>query len=336
MVTFVGTPGRIRNLRKGRVSLSVFLALALLAAVVWIPLPARLHAPVFLEVKDAKSVVVMVDGKLLRCQPEGARVQSGDVIAQLVSHDLQLNLVARRGELSRQRARLVGLESRRSDDVLIASRIPTVQETIAGLELEVQRLESELDQLTVRAPIDGIIIAPLRTDGPIPNDVPFWFGTPLDIENTGCFLRRETFLCQIGQADHVQGTVYLSQAQVELVRPGQAVTIKSKTLPSASFRGTIVEVGTTGHSEIPLEIARSDLVPHRTNKAGRPESTEPIYVARVEMMHASSAENEAVPMHHAIGVVSIHVDPQSVGTRLTRFVYSTFAFDPTVQRKATQ
>ena len=336
MVTFIGTPGRIRNLRKGRVSLSVFLALALLAAIVWIPLPARLHAPVFLEVRDAKSVVVMVDGNLLRCLPEGARVQPGDVIAQLVSHDLQLNLVARRGELARQRARLVGLESRRSDDILIASRIPTVQETIAGLELEVQRLASELDQLTLRAPIDGIIIAPLRTEGAIPNDVPFWFGTPLDVENIGCFLRRGTTVCQIGQVDQVKGTVYLSQAQVELVRPRQAVTIKSKALPSASFRGTIVEMGTTGHPEIPLEIARAGLVPHRTNKEGRPESSEPIYVARVEIMHSSLGEDEAVPMHHATGVVSIHVHPQSIGTRLARFVYSTFAFDPTVQRKATQ
>ena len=336
LVTFVGVPGRIRNLRKGRVSLSVFIAVALLAAVVWIPLPARLHAPVFLEVKDAKSVVVMVDGRLLRCQPEGARVRSGDVIAQLGSHDLQLNLVARRGELARQRARLVGLESRRSDDVLIASRIPTVQETIAGLELEVQRLASELDQLTLRAPIDGILIAPLRTDEPIPNDVPFWVGTPLDVENTGCFLRRGTILCQIGQADQVQGTVYLSQAQVELVRPGQAVTIKSKALPNVSFRGTMVEIGTTGHPEIPLEIARSGLVPNRTNPQGRPESNEPIYVARVEIMRDSFAKDGAVPMHHAIGAVSIQVNPQSIGTRLARFVYSTFAFDPTVQRKANQ
>lgn len=335
MVTFVGTHGRIRNLRKGRISLSVFIALSLLAAVVWIPLPARLHAPVFMEVKDAKSVVVMVDGKLLRCQPEGALVRSGDVIAVLDSHDLQLNLAARRGELARQRARLIGLESRRSDDVLIASRIPTVQETIIGLELEVERLASEQDQLTLRAPIDGIIIAPLRTDGPTTNDVPFWFGTPLDVENTGCFLRRGTLLCQIGQAGHVQGTVYLSQAQVELVRPGQAVTIKSKALPSASFRGTMVDVGSTGHPEIPLEIARSGLVPHRTNKEGRPESSEPIYVARVEIQNGSFEANEAVPMHHTIGAVHIQVDAQSIGTRLARFVYSTFSFDPTVQRKAT-
>ncbi len=333
--TLVTVPGRLGNLKKGRVSVSVLAAIALLAGVVWLPLPAGLNSPAFLEVKDARSIVVPVDGRLLRCQREGAIVRSGDEIAKLVSKELELSLASRRGELSRQRARLIGLESRRGDDTLVAARIPTVQEAIAGLELEVQRLESDIEQLTLRAPIDGKILAPLTTKEAMnPNEVQVWSGTPLNGENIGCVLLRGTTFCQIGDVENFQGTAFLSQAQVELVHPGQEVTVKSKTLPIVSFRGRIAEVGTTSNPEIPTEIARSGIVPNRINHHGRPESTEPVFVARIEIEQKSLRGNNLMPLHHSIGIVTIQVDSQSLGTRIARFVYSTFAIDPTVQRKA--
>ncbi|MEQ1824355.1 MAG: site-2 protease family protein [Pirellula sp.] len=331
----LSVPGRLGNLRKGRAAISILTAIALLAALVWLPLPASLNSPVFLEVKDARSVVVLVDGRLLRSQVEGAMVHSGDEIAMLVSKELELSLASRRGELSRQRARLTGLESRRAEDTFVAARIPAVQEAIAGLELEVQRLKSDFEQLTLRAPMDGKILAPLTTKESInPNEVPVWSGTPLDGENIGCVLLRGTTYCQIGNTENFQGIAYLSQGQVELVRPGQTVTIKSKTIPNVSFRGFVAEVGTTSNQELPPEIARSGIVPNRTNNVGRFESTEPLFAARIELAPDSLQGSEMIPLHHSIGTVTIQVDSQSIGTRIARFVYSTFAIDPTVQRKA--
>lgn len=333
--TLVREPGRFENLRKGRVAFSLFAAILLLALVIWLPLPSRVTSHAFLEVKDAKSVVVLVDGKLVRCQPEGAIVHAGDEIAKLVSDDLELTLVARRGELSRQRARLIGLESRRGDDILAASRIPTVQEAIAGLELEVRRLESDIEQLTLRAPVDGKIIAPMAAkESKKPNEVQAWSGTPMDAENVGCVLQRGTTFCEVGNADCFQGTVYLTQSQVELVRPGHAVYLKSKSLPNHTFRGTVSEVGTAVTPEVPLEIASSGYVPSRTNRNGRQESIEPMFLARIEIAPDSLPQNDLIPMHHSIGQVSIQIDSQSLGSRIARFVFSTFTIDPTAQRRS--
>ncbi len=333
--SFTRAPGRLANLRTGRVSASLLVSIFLLAAAVWLPLPARLYSHAFLEVKDVRSVIVLVDGRLLRCQVEGANVHAGDEIAKLVSEELELSLVARRGELARQRARLIGLESRRGENTLVASRIPTVQEAIAGLELEVQRLESDLEQLTLRAPVNGRIHAPIATKAPMnPNEVKAWSGTPMDAENIGCVLPRGTTFCEVGDANSFQGTVYLSQGEVELIRPGQAVTLKSKSLPSISFKGTVSDVGTAIYPEIPLEIAEAEIVPSRTNRNGRLESTEPVFVARIEVLPDSLLGNDLLPLHHSIGRVTIHVDSQSLGNRIARFVFSTFAIDPTVQRRA--
>ncbi len=333
----VGSRARLGGVRKGRVSLTLLGSICLLAAVVWLPLPARLYSHAFLEVQATRAVVVLVGGKLLRCKPEGTIVHAGDTIATLVSEDLELSLIARRGELSRQRARLMGLESRRGVDPFVASLMPSVQEAIHGLELEVKRLESDIEQLTLRAPIDGIVLAPVTTKpSPDPNEIPTWSGYPTEEENVGCVLPRGTLFCEIGDLRSFQATVFLRQPQVELTRPGQVVWLKSKSLPSRSFRGTISEVATASNSELPSEIATAGVIPSRFNRFGRPESAEPVFVAKIQIAAESLRGNDLLPLHHSVAKVGISIDPQSLGGRIARFAFSTFAIDPTVKQKASQ
>ncbi len=335
--TWVKARGGVRNLRKGRVSLTLLVAILLLAATLLLPLPTRLHSHAFLEVKDVRTVAVLVDSKLQRSQPEGASVNAGDEIAKFSSEDLELSLIARRGDLARQRARLTGLESRRGDDPLVASMMPSVIEVINGLELEVQRLESDIDQLTLRAPMDGIILAPLTTRPSMnPNEVQTWSGLPMDAENIGCVLHRGTPFCEIGDTRNLQGTVYLSQSQVELVQPGQVVVLKSKALPSVTFRGSIAEVGATTNWELPSEVAAAGIVASRTNRTGRLESVEPVFLARVDIEAESLQEHGLSPWHHSIAKVAIQIESQSLGERLARFIFSTFAIDPTVAGRLSQ
>ena len=239
--------------------------------------------------------------------------------------------------MARQRARLIGLESRRGEDTLVALRIPTVQEAILGLELEVKRLESDIDQLTLRAPVDGMILAPVTiAKSKSGQEVQVWSGTPMDAENIGCVLTRGTTFCEVGDAGSFQASAYLTQSQVELVRSGQSVTLKSTASPGATFRGSISEVGTAVTPEIPLEIAANGVVTRRTNRNGRMESAEPLFVARIVFSIESLRGNNLLPLHHSIGRVRIQIEPQSLGSRIARFVFSTFAIDPTVQRKVSR
>jgi putative peptide zinc metalloprotease protein len=332
--TWVSARGGVRNLRKGRVSLTLMFAILLVAAVVWLPLPTRLYSHAFIEVQGARTLTVLVDGKLKRCQPEGASVRAGDEVATFVSEELELSLIARRGELARQRARLMGLESRRGTDPLVASLMPAVVEAIKGLELEVLRLESDIEQLTLRAPTSGIVLAPL-TIKPTENsnDVQTWSGLPMNSENIGCVLHRGTPFCEIGDSRSFQGTVYLSQSQVELVEPSDIVFLKSSAFPTTTFRGVISEVGTATNLELPSEVATSGIVPSRMNRNGRLESSEPVFLARIEIAPESLEGHDPLPLHHSIARVAIHIRSQSIGERVARFVFSTFTIDPTVKQR---
>jgi putative peptide zinc metalloprotease protein len=325
------------SLRKGRASFTLLTSMLILAAFVWLPLPARLHSHAFLEAKAARAVVVLVDGRLLRSQAVGASLRAGDEIATLVSPDLELSRIARNGELARQRARLIGLESRRGTEPIVAAMIPSVQEAIRGLELEVQRLESDTEQLILRAPMDGTVLATVTTKpSHAPNDIPTWSGNPMDLDNIGCFLTRGTTFCEIGDSECFQATAFLSQPQVEMVRAGQEVWLKSKSLPSLSFHGIVSEVGTATNNDLPSEIAKAGIIPSRTNPYGRQESLEPVFVVKIEIARESLRGNDLLPLHHSLARVSIQIDSQSLGDRLARFVFSTFAIDPTVKQRASR
>lgn len=331
----VTTPGRMKQLRKGRVTLTALVVIALIATVLWLPLPTHVNAPIYVTIRNAKNIVVIVEGTLRQCAPEGTTVRAGDIIAKLESRDLELNLSARRGELSRLRARLNGLESRRGEDITISPQIPTVREAIAGLEVEVQRLEAEAERLILRSPVDGIVIACEQVSAPEQTDgLRRWSGRPLDNENIGCFLKSGTTICQVGPMGPREGTVFLHQGQVELVRAGQAVRVKSKEQPGTAFRGSVKEVGSSEVTELPPEVLRSAIIPHSFDAEGKSRTIEPTFVASVELESSPNNASSEQLMHQSIGEASIAVAPESIGTRVKRLIYETFAFDPTVQQRS--
>ncbi len=332
---WVSDPRTRRHLRMGRVSMTLLIVVAVIAFVVWFPLPAAVRAPVSMQSANARSVVVTVEGRLVRALREGTVVKAGDVIALLESKELGLKLATRRGELARQRAKLVGLESRRGDEPLIAAQIPTVREAIAGLETEVKRVESEFDQLTLLAPIDGVLLAPGQINPPIDEiEIATWSGSPLEPQVVGAFLRRGTLVCQVGAAASIEGIAYLTQHQVELVRPNERASLKISSLPEQRFEGHVVEVGSTDHSDIPSELVRSGIVPVRIDRQGMSRWLSPMYAVRIALDRTVVDSAHPHPIHHSLGTATISVAPQPIATRVARFLYQTFAVDPTVQQRS--
>jgi len=329
-----------RNLRKGRVAVTSLVTVALLASILLVPIPAQVVAPVLINTADAVPIVVLVAGRLIECKSEGSEVSQGDVIAQIDSADLRLELAARRGQLSQQRARLAGLESRRSQDVSVAAQIPTVREAIAGLEYEVKRLEVDAEQLILRAPSAGIILAPESQNADRePASIEYWSGTPLQSENMGAHLTRGTQLCKVGRSGGMEGTVYLTQSQVELVRSGQLTATKTPLLPIPTFRGEVLEIASTSFVELPKGISLSGAIPARTSRDGRFEALNPIYQAKISLdasdgLSVKPQSHDGQLLDQALGTVAIRIDAQSLGSRIARLFYETISVDPRVQQRS--
>lgn len=316
---------------------AIALVTALFSAVVlaWIPFSYSLRVPVLFQMNQYAPVTIVVPGNLVDVLPEGTSVTQGQAIAHLVSPQLELELVARQGELSRQSSKLFTLQSKRADDPSVTNQITAVQESIRGLSAEVDRLKAAKEQLIIRAPVDGVILAPVHrplvsSDWESPEELR-WTGTPLDSANLGCFLAPSESLCSLGNPHSWQAIAFLNQSQAELLQPSGAVSVKSALAVDLTWEGAVSHVTTQALSKLPNEIVQSNLIPLLASTTqAHAQSPEPIYVATLDIETTGAAwmiSDSCFPLHNSIGFAKIKVAPQSMAYRLWRFLDATFAVE---------
>jgi putative peptide zinc metalloprotease protein len=299
----------------------------------WVPFAYSIRVPVLFQMAQHNPVTIIEPGTLVDTLPEGTRVTKGQTIAHLASAKLELELVARQGELSRQSSKLFTLQSKRAEDPSVANQITAAQESIRGLSAEIDRLNAAKDQLTIRAPNDGVILAPLHrpgvaSDWELPENTR-WTGTPLESGNLGCFLAPGESLCDLGNPHTWQAFAFLSQTQAELLQATSSVTVKSIVAVDLTWVGAVSHVSTKSLPKLPHEIVQSGLIPMTANTA-QPESPEPIYVATLDI-ETTSADwmnaDSCLPLHNSLGFATIKVAPQSLAYRLWQFLDTTFAVE---------
>ncbi len=108
-VQFAFNTNRRQNLRW----LPAFALIALLSVLIglaWIPFSYSIRVPVLFQMNQYTPVTIIEAGTLIDTLPEGTRVAKGQAIAHLASTKLELELVARQGELSRQSSKLFTLQ----------------------------------------------------------------------------------------------------------------------------------------------------------------------------------------------------------------------------------
>ena len=129
-------------------------AIVLLAAVLAIPVPWRVSAPARLEGSVQRAVVAATDGFLQQANVRpGDRVQAGQVLAELASHDLELERRRRESEFRQHENALRAAQSR-SDRAQMVTHQAKAAEAQAMLSL----VETQLQRARIEAPFDGIVI----------------------------------------------------------------------------------------------------------------------------------------------------------------------------------
>ena len=113
-----------------------------------------------------------------------------------------------RGELSQVELDLLGIERRKAD-------------------LQVDEAESELQQLEVRAPHDGIFVLKSRWGGVPEVGEMVWGGNPV---------------AEIPQLEVMQAKVFVLEADAGGLEPGIAATVVLDSQPGRSFRATVKQV----------------------------------------------------------------------------------------------
>ncbi len=312
---------RQMNGRRAAVScLSVALAIA---AVLLVPLPHRIAAPVVLEAENARRIYVPVAGTMVEGADVGAEVGEGQTVAVLDNPDLKLEIARLRGLRDEQKLRLANLKHRQAGDDKAAAQIPTAEEALADLEERLARRLEDERRLVVRAPLTGTILPCRRKPRTqVENELESWAGLPLDRENRGCFLDSGTFLCQIGDPEKFEASLVIDQQDMEFVRAGQEVQIQLDQHPGRHLLGTVREIAEIDLKVTPAELLPAGTLPTRSDETGvhRPVGT--VYQARV------SLESSAMPLLIGeAGRAKVHAAPLSLARRLSRYLSHTFRFE---------
>jgi putative peptide zinc metalloprotease protein len=319
----VRDPAIRRSVRPANLALSFSLFAVLVLLALLVPLPRSVEANVVIDPADSTTIFVQRSGVLRSLIPAGSAVKTEDVIAVLEDFETTRRLSKLESDRELASRQLESAHVRRAVDPKAGQEIPTLMESLAAIEERLALARRDADDLKILAPRDGIVIPPLNAS-PRPDDSKapaFWQGSPFDEANLGCTLKEGTPLAVVAASRDVAASAFVSQRQVELVRPGQKVRLALDGNASDAQTGTVDDLSPAPIEELPRELAVSHRVPVRPMiQSTKP--LEPIYRIRVRL------ENPSWPAAiGSLGTAKVTAEPASLATRAWRLLMETFRVD---------
>ena len=318
---WLSDPSRRKQLQPRRLLLASLGLAALAAAILLVPLPSRVTAPVVFRPQHARRIYVTTPGRLMSAVAAGSAVRAGQEIARLQSPALERQVVALASRAGAQRLHLAQLELRRHDDESLGDQLPAAAKLLADLDAQLNEQQRELARLTLTAPIAGTVLPPpARPEPPAANgDLATFAGTPLDEPNRGCKLEAGTLVCLVGEASQLEGVAIVNEADVQRLSVGQRVRLRVSELPGNILYGQVADVSRLNSDELPPEIVARQMLP----LARRPDGS--VHGAGTYYEAVIAVDPHTAPLLvNATGWARIEVAPQPLWLHLYRGLRSTF------------
>ena len=323
---FFYVPGRIEEVKKPRFYATVAGVVALLALIMFLPLPYHVFCTLIVEPRNADPVYVDVAGQLdaLHVQA-GQTVEAGAPLADLKSSELDLAILDLTNRRDQLRAQLSGLRSQQHEDPRAGDIIPEVKESLSAVEEQLSKKQTEAQRLHLVARRAGVVIPPPSMPYRPASDgrLAAWHGTPLEKFNLGSTLKATTLFCKIGDPGKFDAVLVVDQTDADQVFQGQHVKIMLDELPGVTFRSQITDI-----SSDPLKVVPKAL----SNKSGgtietKPDESGMLRPVGIAYEARSPLEDPDQTLFSGLkGQAKIDGPWHSVGWRLWRFLQRTFHF----------
>jgi putative peptide zinc metalloprotease protein len=332
---FFYMPGRMHKVKRPRLIASVCAAVALVAAIIFLPLPFSVKCTLEVQPKDAAAVYADVPGRLDEIHvKEGERVSQGQPLANLINRDLELAVLKLEGQRKQTLTRLRSLEKERFQDDRASLQVQQLREVLAAVTQQLTEKQQEFERLKITAPVAGVVIpAPVKPAHKEEGKLPGWSGSPLHPKNVGAAFMASDMLCRIGDPHDLEAVLVVDQGDIEFVddatRDGRQpeVSIRLDAFPGTTLVGRVVEV-----AKVDLKVTPANL----SSRAGgeldtkmdasgvqRPMSTS--FQALVPLGKQGKLEGLIRPGLR--GRAKIYTRWQSLGKRVYRYVARTFHFE---------
>ncbi len=279
-----------------------------------IPLPHHVTAPMSIEAGKAVTVVTPFASHIEYAVESGSNVRRGDVVAKLQSFSIERDVLTIRSECERLESQLESVRRQRTADASLSSKLPMLEKMLEEAQRRKQLREAEAAELTILAPIDGVVFSPPTTSAS-PMDVRLvrsWSGTPLDAANQGAWLASGTEICVIGDPTRREAMVLVREHDVELVRIGQEVSLLVEGWPGGSITGTVSAV-----ADSPVDRVADQISSFEARNTAPVNDTRPLprYLVRVEL----DSTGDGLPVRLVARAI-IQVDSTSIFNRAARFL----------------
>ncbi|MEI8381379.1 MAG: HlyD family efflux transporter periplasmic adaptor subunit [Planctomycetota bacterium] len=260
--------------------------LVLIGLALAIPLPWSIEAPCIVEPHNVVHVLATAGGELTEFAVRpGDTVEQGQVLVRL--RDFQREDALRRLRVSRgtQLAEIDVLHAMEN-----VSEHALAIERLQSIESRLKELESQLAELTIRAPIAGVVVAA----PPVPasrqstsHRLSDWQGNISDPANLGCQVQPRTHLLSISPDDKMQVVMYLDQAHRDDLRQEHQVQIKFEHLPAETFSAPVETIAREHCDTAPssLTVKHGGPLASITDKSGMERLTSVAYLAKVVVDH---------------------------------------------------
>ncbi len=314
---------RMNPLRAG-ISATVLAAIAL--AIMAIPLPYRVTCELTAQPRDAHAVYVVLAGQLkeILVRP-GDRVAEGDPIIELVNPEIDMRIGLLESQIARFETARDELKRRAVTDDSARVEIAEIEKTLESVREQKDRRATEREQLVLRAPKAGVVIAaPRRPAGEDDSELPAWTGHPLESRNLGAKLAESDLICYIADPAKGEATLAVEVRDLDSVKSGNRVDIYLDQYPARRFTGKIESLARSRMKDTPAALSSKtggDLAT-QTSAGGKEKTIETVYQANVPFN-----EPKGLLALHAHGRARVHAGTMTVGGRLWRAFSHTFHFE---------
>ena len=325
---FFYVPGRIEQVKKPRLILSVCVLTTAVVGLFVIPVPHYVRCGLYVQPRAASAVYVDVPGSVatIGARP-GRRVTQHEPLVTLDNVDLRLSLIKLKGERAHRVAKMESLRQRSlAGDEAAGAEIAPLEQSLAAIDQQIEQRRDDLRRLTIAAPITGVVFAPPSTPPAAQESgrLSSWHGQPLDETNVGAFYSSGTLVCRVGDPRRLEAMLAIDQADIDFVKPGQPVDLFLTQRPGRPIRSRIEHLAADDLQAIPPSLSTKhggDLVT-RTDSTGHERPLHITYLASAEFDNPA-----ATLLPQTSGQAKIHAGYQTIASRAWRYLCQTFRFE---------
>ena len=187
----------------------------------------RVSGEAEIQLTDAKHLFAPADGKLIPLLQDGEKVERGDLVAQIVSDDLELERMSVAGQLADVFLKLKALELD-TESSMAAGEIEFWKKRKSSHQRKLGEIENRILALEVRSPAKGKLIVqrrPAVDAEKSEKNLSLIGGDLFCKKNAGCHVQRGDDLCYVAESTACSGFVKVSEKDIELVKIGQIVRV---------------------------------------------------------------------------------------------------------------